>query len=122
MKLGALEKTVMNTIWLEFPAQEFTVRDIVNYLHDNNAEYAYNTILTVLTHLYEKKMLHRKKVGKSCIYTVRETQDSFIKKASLQFMTQMKKDYGDIAVAHFVDALEEVDANLLSEIAKKYEK
>lgn len=121
MKLGALEKTIMNVIWSDFTDQEFAVRDIVNYLHDHNSEYAYNTILTVLTHLYEKELLYRKKVGKSCIYTVRETQDSFIKKASVHFMKQMKKDYGDIAVAHFVDALEEVDANLLTEIAKKYE-
>ncbi|CAM4339067.1 BlaI/MecI/CopY family transcriptional regulator [Nocardia ninae] len=57
--LGTLESRVMDVLWATTEA--LTVRDILERLPDS---YAYTTILTVVTHLYEKqwvvRVMHRR--------------------------------------------------------------
>lgn len=114
MKLGELEKKVMECVWNHYSQSVFTVRDVVDCLHQEQHEtYAYNTILTVVTHLHNKKLLHRKKSGKTFTYTVRLTKTAFVEQASASVFNQMRKDYGVLAIAHFAQMMNTIDPALL---------
>lgn len=121
MKLGQLEQKTINHIWSQYPEGSFTVRDIVDDLHNTGDEYAYNTILTVMTHLHRKKLLNRRKEGKTCTYTVRLTRNEFIAKTSQDFFKRMSTQYGSVAIAHFANLVEELDPKLLEQARRELE-
>lgn len=109
MHLGELEKKVMDVIW-EYPESSFTVRDIVTQVPN---DYAYNTILTVMTHLLEKKLLKRRKNGKLCVYSIKMTRSTYVAKSSRALFETMKKEHGQLAIAHFADLVDEIDPKIL---------
>lgn len=113
MKLGELEKDTMQIVWNTFPNTSFTVRDIVSTFAVQKRHYAYNTVLTVITHLFEKRLLRRKKDGKTFLYTAAMSQEVFLEKTSREFVKNMQKDFGDIAVAYFANVIEDIDPSVL---------
>jgi len=120
MTLGDLEKKLMDYIWDTCPECNFTVRDIVDGINKHTkSNYAYNTILTVVTHLFDKKLLQREKSGKTFFYKISLSKEAFVKKASRAVFEQMKKDYGSIAVAHFSNLLDEVDPSIIAKAKKE---
>ncbi|MBI2410972.1 MAG: BlaI/MecI/CopY family transcriptional regulator [Candidatus Kerfeldbacteria bacterium] len=120
MKLGDLEKKVMNTIWNDLGGQSFSVRDIMDLLnYTAPKQYAYNTILTVITHLYQKDLLRREKSGKTFTYNAKLSRELFVAKASRAVFDQMRRDYGNLAIAHFAHIVEDIDPALLAEAQKE---
>ena len=120
-QLGALEKKVMETIWTDFPSGSFSVREVCDTLSQQQEAYAYNTILTVITHLFEKKFLSRKKNGKTHFYSVRISRAEHVERLSQQFFKQLKQEYGNLAVAHFANIVESIDPTLLEKAKKEAE-
>lgn len=115
MKLGALEQKLMDHIWEQYSDQSFTVRTIVDDLHNQGDAYAYNTIQTVMTHLHEKELLSRTKEGKTCQYAVQLSQKNFLEQATQRFVERMAQQYGTVAIAHFANAVEGLDPKLLEQ-------
>ncbi|WP_067685904.1 BlaI/MecI/CopY family transcriptional regulator [Nocardia jejuensis] len=70
--LGALESRVMAVLW-ESP-DALTVHDLVERLGDDERVPAYTTVLTVVTHLWEKNWVRREKIGRSYSYLPRRTR------------------------------------------------
>ncbi|MET9485382.1 BlaI/MecI/CopY family transcriptional regulator [Nocardia sp. NPDC006630] len=70
--LGALESQVMGVLWGEVDA--LSVHDVVDRLSDDRRVPAYTTVLTVLTHLWEKDWVRREKVGRSYRYRPSRTR------------------------------------------------
>ncbi|MFD6357484.1 BlaI/MecI/CopY family transcriptional regulator [Nocardia tengchongensis] len=70
--LGALESRVMTVLWDS--ADALSVHDVVERLSDDQRVPAYTTVLTVLTHLWEKKWVLREKVGRSYRYRPSRTR------------------------------------------------
>ncbi|MFH5228171.1 BlaI/MecI/CopY family transcriptional regulator [Antrihabitans spumae] len=64
--LGALEADVMDILWR--CAEPQSVRDILDSLTHRNQTFAYTTVLTVMTHLYEKGWVLRDKHGRGFLY------------------------------------------------------
>lgn len=104
----------MDHIWRTCSDCEFSVRQIMEGVNQNAKKpYAYNTILTVITHLYEKKLLTRKKSGKTCYYQTRMTKDEYAGAASKHAFDQLRSEFGPLAIAHFANLLDDVDPELL---------
>ncbi|MGX1806802.1 BlaI/MecI/CopY family transcriptional regulator [Nocardia sp. NPDC055321] len=70
--LGALEKQAMGVLWES--ADALTVHDLVAGLSAGERVPAYTTVLTVVTHLWEKGWVVREKVGRSYRYRPRRTR------------------------------------------------
>jgi len=71
-KLGALETRVMDILWdSEVP---LSVHDLVDRLADQCHRSAYTTVLTVVTHLWEKDWVDRDKVGRAYLYRPRRSR------------------------------------------------
>ena len=64
--LGSLENQVMTVLW-EVP-DALSVHELVNRLGGEQRTPAYTTVLTVVTHLWEKGWVQREKVGRRYQY------------------------------------------------------
>lgn len=75
-----------------------TVREVLDAVNDGRRPpLAYTTVMTVLTRLAERDALHRTKVGKGFRYAPVAAD-----RAGLA-VHRVLNDFGDAAVAHFVD-------------------
>ncbi|MFE6860094.1 BlaI/MecI/CopY family transcriptional regulator [Nocardia sp. NPDC057668] len=70
--LGALESQVMAVLWES--ADALSVHDLVAGLGTDERVPAYTTVLTVVTHLWEKGWVRREKVGRSYRYRPSRTR------------------------------------------------
>ncbi len=104
--LGELEQAIMNVVWKR---ENATVREVHTVL-SGRRDLAYTTVMTVMTRLVEKKILCRAAQGDgSFLYTPCHTREEFYAKTSRTLFHDLIKNFGSIAVAQFVDTLEEID-------------
>lgn len=64
-KLGGLEAEVMDCLWAS--PEPMSVHELLDQL-DERKQYAYTTILTVVTHLHEKGWVEREKRSRAYYY------------------------------------------------------
>ncbi len=111
--LGDLEEKVMNVIWQS--NKPIKPSEVVCAL-DN--EYAYTTIMTVMSRLSEKNILKRKKNGKAYYYYPSKEKEKYIKPKLRGIFKSMIESYGEIAVSQFIDVLESMDKEELDNLKK----
>lgn len=99
--LGPLELEVMKILWSK---KEATVQEVLAELNKQN-DYAYTTIMTIMNRLDKKGILTRDKVGKGYLYKARYNQDELVQQTSSEKIEQLLGNYGEIAIAQFVDAV-----------------
>ncbi len=94
--LGPLEAEVMRGVWdAEGPV---SVRDLVEELNGRRAQpLAYTTVMTVMSRLAEKGVLSRRREGRGYLY------EATVDDAAAIAVRNVVRDFGDAAMAHFVD-------------------
>lgn len=114
---GELEKRIMEVLWHK---EKGTVRDVLSGLRSRfRKDLAYTTVMTVLTRLAEKGHLKREaQENGSFLYVPRYSKENFYAKTQKAFFSQMLRTHGSLAIAQFVDALEEVRPDQLDELKK----
>jgi predicted transcriptional regulator len=94
--LGALEVAIMKVMWAS--DQPMSVRDVFERLNRRRARpLAYTTIMTVMARLAEKGILSRRLVGRSYEY------EAIVPDAAAIAVRGVIRDFGQAALAHFVD-------------------
>lgn len=94
--LGPLEADVMRVVWDADAA--LTVREVMERLNPRRPEpLAYTTVMTVMNRLAEKDVLRRRRDGRGYRYEP-TTGDA----AGIAVRAVMR-DFGDAALAHFVE-------------------
>ena len=103
---GDLEEEIMEIIWQN---GQSSVRDVLSCL-EKKRKIAYTTIMTVMSRLHTKGILKRKMDSTGAfVYLPVKDKQSFIAQASEKIIKSFLKEYGDIAVAQFVDIIEKAD-------------
>ena len=104
--LGDLESEIMEVIWA---TGQVSVRSVLLELKKKR-KIAYTTVMTVMARLYDKGILKRKmdKSG-AFVYLQIEDKASFLAKTSKKIIKNFLKEYGDVAVAQFVNIIETYD-------------
>src|SRR5690606_11122896 len=97
--LGPLEKKIMNVLWKK---QESSVRNIWLELKKDQSV-AYTTVLTVLSRLFTKGMVARKKEGKSFLYSSKENKAETVQSVIRGSLHKLIDNFGEEAVMAFVD-------------------
>src|SRR5581483_11159964 len=97
--LGTLEARIMEIVWKN---ETVYVQDVCNKMGKGAN---YKTVMTVMNRLVEKGFLERKKVSRAFVYTARLNRDEFLASASHQIMAGLVSDFGEFAMAQFVDVL-----------------
>lgn len=94
--LGPLEGELMEILWTA--KRPMTVRAVLEQANERRADpLAYTTVMTVLSRLAEKGALARRREGRSFAYEPTAADAAAIA------VRQVVRDFGDTAVAHFVE-------------------
>ena len=94
--LGPLEADVMGVVW--GAGRPVAVREVLERLNDDGRErLAYTTVMTVMARLAEKGILKRHQNGRSFLY------EAAAKDAAEIAVRSVVRDFGDSAIAHFVE-------------------
>lgn len=117
--LGPLELEVMKVIWSR---KEGTVQHVLAELNNQN-NYAYTTIMTIMNRLDKKGILSRSKLGKGYLYKPYYSPNELIQQNSSEQVEHLLHHYGDIAITQFVDAVghNPDQLNKLKELIQKLE-
>lgn len=111
--LGELEAQIMEVVWAS--QSELSVQDVCESLRGTNN---YKTVMTVLSRLTEKGLLVRRQEGRAHVYRPRSTREAFLESVADAVMGGLLQDYGDVAVASFVNALEEAPHASLAKLER----
>lgn len=108
--LGPLEAEVMQVMWsAEAPV---SVGEVLGRLNDDRSRpLAYTTVMTVMARLAEKEILRRHRDGKGFRY------EAAVPDAAAIAVRGLVRDFGDAAVAGFVDEVR-ADPRLLRQLRK----
>ena len=94
--LGPLEAEVMGLLWAA--KEPLTVRTVLERLNrGRRPPLAYTTVMTVMARLAEKEILRRHRAGRGYAYEAAVPDEAAIA------VRDLVRDYGDAAVAQFVD-------------------
>jgi predicted transcriptional regulator len=94
--LGRLEADLVRAAWAA--KRPVTVRDLLDRVNQRRpTPLAYTTVMTVLTRLTEKGVMHRKKQGRGFVY------EPVAGDSAALAVHGVMRDFGDAAVAHFVE-------------------
>ncbi len=117
--LGELESEIMEIVWENDQA---SVRFVLSQL-EKKRKIAYTTVMTVMARLHDKGVLKRKmdKSG-AFVYVPIKDKKSFLANASEKIIKNFLKEYGEVAVAQFVDVIETYDTKQSAEWKNKLKK
>jgi predicted transcriptional regulator len=99
---GELEARIMEAVW---SLEKATVHDICRYLGD---DCNYKTIMTVANRLVDKGALERCRRGRAFVYTSVAPQDEFLESVARQTVVGLMNDFGAVAIAGFVEAVDQI--------------
>lgn len=117
--LSDLESEIMEVVWKSGSA---SVRDVLLEMKKKR-KIAYTTVMTVMSRLFEKKVLKRKMNGSGAfVYEAIRDKEEFIKERSQKIIRGFLKEYGDVAVAQFLDMIESSGPNKSKEWKEKLKK
>ena len=109
--LGELEAVIMDYMWSSSgPA---TVRQVLDAL-DRDPAPAYNTVLTVMDHLYRKGLLIRTRAGRAHVYSPTQARADYMAGA----MHELLDDSGDpsATLMRFIDSMTSVELGRLKRL------
>lgn len=109
---GELEAKVMEAVW---DLNEPTVQAVCDHLGPG---YNYKTVMTVLNRLVDKDALTRQRVSRAFIYRPQQSREAFLCRVSRAIMGGLVRDFGSLAVAQFVETLDEIDPQQLAELER----
>lgn len=114
--LGMLEKAILEALW---QMSAGTVREVLPIVGRRRG-LAYTTVMTVMTRMADKGYLTREELPNgSFIYRPRYSREEFYAKTSRVLFGEILRNFGSVAVAQFVGALEEVDPQQLEELRRQ---
>ncbi len=112
--LGFLEAEVMDAVW---DGGETTVRSVRDALGKKKT-YSFNTIMTVMNRLVEKKLLAKRQVDGSFSYRAAVARDEFSREVTKSVVSALVNDGSLFQVAAFVEAMKECSEEDLRELKR----
>ncbi len=101
--LGTLEEEIMQIVWKEPAASVRLVFEKIK----KKREIAYTTVMTIMSRLHAKGILHRQqKDGGAYVYAPAQSKEKFLEQISERVIKNLIKNCGEIAVARFIDIVE----------------
>ncbi len=102
--LSNLEQQVMSIVW---ECKECSVRDVLNELQKKR-KIAYSTAATILRRLEQKKLVVKNTKEMTFVYSPKISKEAYSKGLTLSFIKKQVQSFGNIAMASFVETLNEL--------------
>jgi len=113
--LGELETKIMEIVWQV--QQPVSVSDVVSIL-SKKRKIAYTTVMTIMGRLSEKGLLKRISLGKEYVYNPAYSKETFLTKVSRQIIKNLVSSFGETAIAHFAEELENIPSDKKQKLLK----
>ena len=116
--LGELELEIMERMWqrAERGEDQATVREITTAIQEQRPV-AYTKVMTVMGHLAEKGLLTRTPLDKKThVYRVAMSKEEFLARSSQQVVDTLVQDFGDLALAQFLVAVEQANPKRIEQL------
>jgi predicted transcriptional regulator len=113
-RLGELEAAIMQIIW---PQDDVTVRSVWQALQPTRP-LAYTTVMTVMSRLAQKGILTARKQGKTYYYKAATSPQQFVEQQAQRAVQDVIENFGEVAIAQFLRAIDSVDAERLAALRK----
>ena len=94
------------------------VREVLEALNRGKKQRAYTTVMTIMRRLYAKGLLTRERSGKTDIYTVSLSRDQYREARAQAEVKALVDEFGDLALAHFSEQVDRLDAKRLRALRK----
>lgn len=117
--LHELESLVMEEIWRQ---GQSTVREVLTALNQGEKERAYTTVMTIMARLDTKGVLTRERQGKTDIYKPVMTREEYLDARAQAEVEALIDEFGDVALAHFAEQVDKLDAERLDALRKLAER
>ncbi len=112
---GPLEAKIMDILWNDV---EMTIKDVQQVL-DQEKLTNFNTVMTVMNRLVEKGILQKRVEGRSSLYKPILSRTEFLHTQSKEMTNELMDEFGNVVVSHMLDALEDVDEDLVAKLEQK---
>lgn len=112
---GPLEAKIMELLW---NADELSIKDVQQRL-EQDKPVNFNTVMTVMNRLVEKGILKKRLQGRLSLFRPVQSKDSFIEEQSKKITENLLDEFGGVVISHMLDALKDVDKNLLDQLEHK---
>ena len=114
--LHELEAEIMGELW---SSGEGTVRSVLDGLNGRSeAPRAYTTVLTVLSRLDTKGLVHRRREGRKDVYIPSLPRDRYLAARAEAQVEALVDEYGDLALANFARQMSRLDPKRRQQIRR----
>jgi|GEM_PF-1450089 len=113
--LGELEAKVMDLIW---EAGSVTARFITDKLAEQKRDLSFNSIMTILNRLVDKKILKKGSKDGMYVFIPTMTQEDFSKSVTHDILTALVNDPALFSAAHFAELASGLDPETLNKLKK----
>jgi len=130
-ELGPLQQEVIETMWR---LRRATVQDMLDAVNARRARaedardsagarktepLAYTTIMTVMTQLWEKKLLTRRKIGRAYVYRPTSDERGYHVSRLQEFIAGLFGRNESVVASHLLDALEDEGGGRVDELIRE---
>lgn len=112
---GPLEAKIMDILWNDV---EMTIKEVQQVLEKEKTT-NFNTVMTVMNRLVEKEILQKRPEGRSSLYKPVSSRIEFLNTQSKEMTNELMEEFGTVVVSHMLDALEDVDDDLVAKLEQK---
>ena len=89
---------------------EATVRDVLEALNASASRVrAYTTVMTVMAKLHRKRLLERRREGKTDIYRPVMSRGQYLEARAQAEVGALVEEYGEVALVHFARQMDQLD-------------
>ncbi|MEH7331763.1 BlaI/MecI/CopY family transcriptional regulator [Neobacillus drentensis] len=114
---GPLEAKIMNILW---NGNEMSIKEVQHQL-ENEKPLNFNTVMTVMNRLVDKKILTKRLEGRTSLFKPLKSKEDFINRQSKKLTENLLDEFGGLVVNHMLDSLKDVDDHLLQKLEYKLE-
>ncbi|MCR8632645.1 MULTISPECIES: BlaI/MecI/CopY family transcriptional regulator [Paenibacillus] len=112
---GTLEAKIMDILW---DGEEMVIKDVQHKLEEEKVV-NFNTVMTVMNRLVEKRVLQKRAAGRSFLYRPVLSKPEFLEAQSKELTHELMEEFGSLVVNHMLDALEVADPMLMDKLEQK---
>jgi predicted transcriptional regulator len=112
---GPLEARIMEIMWNH---EQLTIKEVQQLL-SHSEEVNFNTVMTVMNRLVEKGLLEKKQSVRSYKYQAQQSKEDFLHQQTKGLTNQLLQEFPELIVSHMVEALDQVDSELLKKLEDK---
>jgi predicted transcriptional regulator len=105
--LHELERDVMEAVW---QCGETSVREVMEVVNGRGGKRrAYTTYMTILTRLAGKRLLDRRRIGKTDLYRPLYTRERYHELCAQAAVASLLDEFGGVALAHLARQMARLD-------------